>query len=144
MWLVDPTGMAVDSSYTINENTGQVITTGDRGGDDMDYIHHLAGSFTYDEVVKVRHIIKADGEIIRGEVASGPGYRVYDYGTGGAAESVYNNLAFAFMPLPKFVLAYIPIPKLGLFGKLKGALGFGAKEVVEGAAEGVEICSEKR
>jgi len=28
------------------------------------------------------------------------------------------------------------LPKLGLLGKLKGALGFGAKEVVEGAAEG--------
>ena len=70
VWLVGPTEMAVDSSYTINENIGQVITTGDRGGDDMDYIYHLAGSFTYDEVVKVSHIIKADGEIIRGEVAS--------------------------------------------------------------------------
>jgi len=43
------------------------------------------------------------------------------------------------MPLPKFVLAYIPIPKLGLLGKLKGALGFGAKEVVEVAAKEASV-----
>jgi len=37
----------------------------------------------------------------------------------------------------------MPLPKLGLLGKLKGALGFGAKEVVEVAAEeAVEVVTE--
>jgi len=135
--LVDRDGMEAEDEWEIiinKDGTSSTRWISDRGGDKTDYIRVTNGipipqdgaiDYTYEVAVK-SIATTSSSELPRGEIDKGPGYRVYDVGTGGAIESVYNDVALGFMPLPK----------LGLLGKLKGALGFGAKEVVEGAAEG--------
>jgi len=135
--LVDRDGMEAEDEWEIiinKDGTSSTRWISDRGGDKTDYIRTRNGipipqdgaiDYTYEVAVK-SIATTSSSELPRGEIDKGPGYRVYDVGPGGAIESVYNDVALGFMPLPK----------LGLLGKLKGALGFGAKEVVEGAAEG--------
>ena len=139
IFLIDPDGMRVDSSYLVNTETNVVTPIDDRGGNAVDYIYFWNGKPLAEEGGRMDLLVKNVEPVYTNEVYSPsqsrlPGYIIYnnrmppsgasstfdDPITGGISKATFGTLGLLYALMRNAPKAGSQMFKVGAYNTLKG------------------------